>query len=88
MSTGTLIFLLLTVGAVVWMFSMRRGGHTHGGMGGGGCCGGHGHGTNQDDDPSRDASYEPEQKPLVGPRGTQSTALASAPASSRGHRGC
>ena len=36
MSTGTLIFLLLTVGAVVWMFSMRRGGHGHSGLG---CCG-------------------------------------------------
>ena len=86
MSTGTLIFLLLTVGAVFWMFSMHRGGgHAHGMSGG---CGGHGHGNDQKDKPTHDASHEHGQKPLLGPPGKQSTTPAQAPAASHRHRGC
>ena len=78
MNAGNLIFLLLLVGGVFWMFSMHRGGHSHGGMGG--CGGGHGHGNDQTDERGPDTAHDHGQKPLLGPPGTQSGAPAPAPA--------
>ena len=96
MNTGTLIFLLLIVGAPLAMFSMHRGGHAHGGTaggGGGGCCGGggHNHGGSHEEEQTPDRSGGQETKPLLGPPGTQSgepVPTASAPAQGHRHGGC
>ena len=94
MSTGTLIFLLLIVGAPLAMFSMHRGGHAHGGTagGGGGCCGGgggHDHSDRQDEQTPNTTS-EQGTKPLLGPPGAQSNDPRPAPAAAGGHKhgGC
>jgi hypothetical protein len=92
MNAGTLIFLLLLVGAPLAMFSMRRGGHAHGGTagGGGGCCGGggHSHGGGREEEQTPDTSGGQETKPLLGPPGTQSGTPVPAPAEGHKHRGC
>lgn len=80
MSTGTLIFLLLIVGAPLLMVLMHRGGHSHGGTGGG-CHGGH----------SPDERQEPrdeEKKPLLGKSGSHSHGTEPAAAAGGKHRGC
>lgn len=91
MNGGNLIFLLLLSGAVLWMFSMHRGGHSHGGMGGG-CGGGHSHGSDPQDEAAPDTSHEREQTLLLGPPGSQRGAPAPAPAPAPAHaprrRGC
>lgn len=89
MSAGSLIFLLLIAGSVFAMFSMHRGGHAHGGMGG--CGGGHNHGGGDREEEPADthAGHEGhETKPLLGPPGTRSGEPASAPAQGHRHRGC
>ena len=83
MSAGNLIFFLLIVGGFVAMFSMHRGGQA-GGMGG--CCGGHSHGTNQDNEQSEHPENEQTTKPLLGPPGTQSSRPAAAVAPARRER--
>ena len=92
MSTGTVIFLLVTAGAFVWMFSMHRGSHAHGGHAGGmgGCGGGHNHGGSGGHDQQRAPDETPgeEKKPLLGSPGTGSDTSTPAPAGSHRHRGC
>lgn len=79
MSAGTLIFLLLIGGSLFAMFAMHRGG-SHGV--GGGCMGGHSHGTPQD----RSRADEPQQaEPTAGPAGQDDH---DQPAPGGRHRGC
>src|SRR5581483_6877105 len=83
MSTGTLIFLLLIVGAPLLMVLMHRGGgRAHGGMGGGGCGGGHG-GYSSDE---RQEPSQKDKKPLLGKPGTHAHGTEPAAASGGKHR--
>lgn len=85
MDAGTLFLILLIGGGVLAMFFMHRGGHSHGGLGGGhGGHGGHGHGGTSTDE-SREPRNE-DTKPLAKPGAHGQT---GEPATSGGkHRGC
>ena len=78
MSAGTLIFLVLIGGALFAMFAMHRSGS--GGMGGG-CMGGHSHGSSQD----RNHEHNPQQTDHQ-PAGQHDHDQQPTPAGR--HRGC
>lgn len=82
MSVGTLIFLLLIGGSLFAMFTMHRGGQSHGmGMG----CGGHGHANGDERRYSGDAHDDRAGRTPAEPDG-QLHGDEPAPASR--HRGC
>lgn len=81
MDAGTLFWILLIGGGAFAMFFMHRGGHAHGGLGGGG---GHDHGGTSTDE--RQEPREEAKEPLAKPGSHGHT---QEPAATGGkHRGC
>lgn len=84
MDAGTLLWILLIGGGVVAMVFMHRGGHAHGGLGGG--CGAHGHDHGQE---STDETREPRANEKNAAAASGSHEHGREPATAGGkHRGC